>query len=655
MATREELYNALRNADAAGDTDGARKLAAYIQSMPADAPAEAPKMSDAERIGRGKPSAAVTTAQGPLFGFGDEIAGAIAATVKGIPGLDTGAEGTTWRKRYEGYRDVLRGQEAGYKAENPYTAMGLQAASSLPTMAVTGPVAAGVKGAGMAANALRAALTGGASGAISGAGNSRANSLAGVAEDAAIGGATGAALGGATAPVASALGVGARTVAAKYKGSVADKYAREKIAQQFARDNVTSAQAVNKLQALGPDAVVANAGRDAVLGQLDTLAQLPGATRTNATSTIANMQRGRGARMTGAADEALGAGGRRAAATVEDLVAQRSAEARPLYEKLYKTGVFVNDDLRGIIDAAAKLGATGEAKKVATAAQRDFTLTPETQWVGMRDLDYLKQGLDDIIAASKAPVTGAPTKVTAAVQGLKDRLVSTLDEKTRGAYKVARDAYAGKSAIIDAVNNGRKALTQDDATIGSLTAGMGPSELDGFRVGAFEALRAKLGAQSGQTEMMKLWRQDAMKEKLRAVFGDEQSFLKFARAMHGEREMAKLESIAGGSATARRQFAAGDLDTGALADAGQAVASVGGNPFNTLGLASKVWNKVSTPERVRDAMGNMLLLRGQQGVNALTGMDDLIQRIAEQRAGRAIRTGSILGSAGANQLSTSQR
>lgn len=38
MATREELYTALRNADAAGDDAGAAKLAAYIQSMPAEAP-----------------------------------------------------------------------------------------------------------------------------------------------------------------------------------------------------------------------------------------------------------------------------------------------------------------------------------------------------------------------------------------------------------------------------------------------------------------------------------------------------------------------------------------------------------------------------------------------------------------------------------------
>lgn len=41
MATREELYTALRNADAAGDNEGAAKLAAYIQGLPAEGAAPA--------------------------------------------------------------------------------------------------------------------------------------------------------------------------------------------------------------------------------------------------------------------------------------------------------------------------------------------------------------------------------------------------------------------------------------------------------------------------------------------------------------------------------------------------------------------------------------------------------------------------------------
>lgn len=46
----EQLYTALRNADAAGDVEGARKLAAYIQSQPTEAPK--PKGGDSESSGR---------------------------------------------------------------------------------------------------------------------------------------------------------------------------------------------------------------------------------------------------------------------------------------------------------------------------------------------------------------------------------------------------------------------------------------------------------------------------------------------------------------------------------------------------------------------------------------------------------------------------
>lgn len=37
MATRQDIYNAIRNADAAGDSDSVQKLGAYLKTMPADA------------------------------------------------------------------------------------------------------------------------------------------------------------------------------------------------------------------------------------------------------------------------------------------------------------------------------------------------------------------------------------------------------------------------------------------------------------------------------------------------------------------------------------------------------------------------------------------------------------------------------------------
>jgi hypothetical protein len=74
MPTREELYTALRNADKAGDTEGARKLANYIQSMPADAPAAppAPQTSVLDSVKQG----AINLASGAVRG-----AGSIGATL----------------------------------------------------------------------------------------------------------------------------------------------------------------------------------------------------------------------------------------------------------------------------------------------------------------------------------------------------------------------------------------------------------------------------------------------------------------------------------------------------------------------------------------------------------------------------------------------
>lgn len=50
MATQEELYAALRNADKAGDVEGARKLAAYIQSQTATPAAPHPEATAGDRV-----------------------------------------------------------------------------------------------------------------------------------------------------------------------------------------------------------------------------------------------------------------------------------------------------------------------------------------------------------------------------------------------------------------------------------------------------------------------------------------------------------------------------------------------------------------------------------------------------------------------------
>ena len=70
MATRDELYTALRNADKAGDAEGAKRLAAHIQAMPADATPEL-TMADQYR------NAGKQAAQNLVQGIGNVAAGAV--------------------------------------------------------------------------------------------------------------------------------------------------------------------------------------------------------------------------------------------------------------------------------------------------------------------------------------------------------------------------------------------------------------------------------------------------------------------------------------------------------------------------------------------------------------------------------------------------
>lgn len=66
MASREELFTALRNADKAGDVEGARRLAAYIQAMPSEAPKIDPTegMSTFDKLAAGAGKAVADTGRG---------------------------------------------------------------------------------------------------------------------------------------------------------------------------------------------------------------------------------------------------------------------------------------------------------------------------------------------------------------------------------------------------------------------------------------------------------------------------------------------------------------------------------------------------------------------------------------------------------------
>ena len=592
--------------------------------------------------------------QGPAFGFFDEVAGAVGGGAKTI------FNDKPFKQNYQETRDFVRGAADQGMKDDPVRNISGQMALTAPI----GMLGAARVGGGLITQTLASMGLGGAQGFVNGVGSSENSDLQGMGKDGVKGAAIAAAIPMFGLPAARAVGAVGTNLATRYSDSSAMNYAKQKVAEAFARDAPKSvnaaAQAGARMGTLGPESRVVDAGGASVRSSLDTLATLPGETKNALELAIHSRQASRGGRLIGAADDALGTRGQRLATTVEDLIDKRSKDAKPLYDKLHTLEIDVDPTVAGIVRAAEQLGALKSAKQLAAAKQLPFTLTEDfannTGKFSMRDLDLVKQALDDIRYGSSGAnvMTGKATKLGNAVSELTQSLNSHLDVATKGLYKTARETWEGPTKVMAAAQYGRTVLNQDEAAIAKTVAAMSQGEQEAFRIGAFESLRAKLGVRSGQTNILEMWREPAVQEKLKTVFGTERAYREFASRVAAEARMKPLDSSGRGSQTAARQYGAGDLDMQAGQAAGGALADAKtGNVLGLISKGSEAWNRVATPEPVRDAMGRILLSQGAAGRNQLMDLQQVAREIALARARQAaaMGLGGGQGAAGFNALS----
>lgn len=619
---------------------------------------------------------------GPTFGFGDEIMGGALA----IPHAFVNNRSVP--EAYREMRDYTRGIQDQYKDDFPIMGAATQLMATGPMLMANplgklgekllGAAAPKVSAwlnptrevAGVLQNTTRAAAAGAGYGAVTGAGESTAEDLAGVAKDAGKSAAFGAGTAGALQPIQSAAVAVARNGAQHLRQKSADAYAQQKVAEALARDargevfesglSNPASQVAARLNKLGPEARVVDAGGQNTRQLLDTVATLPGRSKNAVETAIHDRQAGRAARLVGSADDALGVNGARMASSIDGWIASREMQAVPLYHRLSQMQVTPDTELRSIVQAADELGATKLAQNIATAKRMPFTLSLEqprvsslmgggqTSW-SMRDLDLVKQGLDTAIAKKWDAQAGKLTPEGQSLLKLKKDLTEVLDRMTtdkggQSLYRQARDAFAGPTALIDAAASGKTAFMRDETAIRSAMQDLTQSESEAFRLGAFEGLRSKLGKMAGQTEILNMWRDRGTQEKLRAVFGTEQDYRRFALTVAREARLKGLETVGRGSSTASRLYGAGDLDVSPLMDtAGLAASAAHGNAPGMLTGAANLWNRVRTPEPVRDSMGRILLSQGREGASQVRSMEGLLGRINARRAAVAEREGLLLG------------
>jgi hypothetical protein len=622
--------------------------------------------------------AIVTAMQGPTLGYFDELAGAVAAPLLAYQ------QNIPLGQAYQQQRDVVRGATESYMKESPWISTGLQGAASLPLAmsnltsraigaaarpivsgveAVAPRVAAGMQSAGrylagapaagqtmgMGQRMAQAGAAGAGYGLIGGAGSSTGETTGQIAEDALKSAAIGGVLGPVTQPVMAALGAVGRQGMARVFDTAASRYAQQKVAEALLRDTppdllqsaLTMSQA--RMGKLGPEARIADVGGANVRGLLDTLATLPGETKQALERAIRERQSGRAGRMMTAADEALGTQGAQFQQSLDAFNTMRKTEARPFYQAIENASVTVDDNLLNLLQKSRDLQGGAETLfRRQTGQEINLGNLKKGDIVPMTVLDSVKQSLYDAAQSAKQSGSGNQAR---AIDDIRVNLTSFLVDKSpkiggQSAYQQALEKWAGPSQMMDAAELGRKAMTGDIVNFRQELTALSPSEIDAFRIGALQSLRQKTGTEAGQTSLLKMWKEPATQERLKAVF--ENDYRKFAAAVAQEARLKGLESAGRGSQTAARLAGMTDLDIAPAMAAGQSVVSgnVPGMITSAVGLA----NRISTPEPVRNQMGQILLSRDQQRLNDLM-MELRRQGEARSRAaGLGGFTGGTIGS-----------
>lgn len=607
----------------------------------------------------------VTALQGPTFGFLDELAGAVTAPFTAMQ------QNIPLGQAYQQGRDIVRGQTESFEAERPFTAAGLQIAASGPMALLKAPTAIGravmpsITAAapsiaptvqatgryltaapatgqvmGLGQRTAQAAASGAGYGLLSGTGASTADNPLDVLSDAATSAVFGSALGATTQPTMSVLGAGGRQVMARVSPQAAGTYAQQKVAEALIRDQpeALASSALNRAQTrltrLGPEARIADVGGKSTRNLLDVQATLPGTTTEAVERAIRERQSGRAGRLMTSADETLGTQGAQYLAKLEDFSNKRFIESRPYYAAVDKATAKVDDAVADVLNKSQAVQRDAELLfKTKTGQTIDLSQLQPGQTVPMNVLDSLKQSLYD---ASQSLRRSGSNEQANAYDQVRLKLIGELEKQSpkiggQSAYTMALKTWAGPSQMMDAAEVGRSVMRGDILDVQQATKGLSPSEIDAFRIGALQALRQSTGTEAGQTSLLKMWKEPATQDRLKAAFGND--YRTFAAAVAKEARLKGLESTGRGSQTAARLAGTADLE---IAPLGQAMAAAStGSPTGIIAAATNLANQTRTPEAVRNEIGRILLSRDPQELRKLEAIVRQVNASRSRAAGAA--------------------
>lgn len=615
----------------------------------------------------------ISTANAATLGLGGQAYGLAG-------GFGEYLDGGDFSKGYDENRDLIHAIEKSYKDEYPNIAMGTGIAASLP-LTMFNPLP--MKAMGTAANALttgqktarvlgnvgRAGVTAAGYGAISGLGNSDANNIGGILQDAENSALySGVAGAGSYGALAGAGGVGRNIYQRTPLGKAsAAKFADLKVAEALARDaegklfkatvNTPSSiideagnMAAARMGRLPEGVPLASSSGGNLLDLTDIAAISGGATKQAVLRKQHELAAKEAARMTGSAAKTLGTGRPDYNTTIDDFVALAKAKSAPYYTQLKGYQYPIDDELRNIINRSspffARSNLAAHIDDMGGAKLKD-ALDPSVSSISYEKLQLLKQSLYAAEEKYKSPLNPDKT-MGAKVSNLRRDLIKKLDElspKTpqgQSIHRLADDAFGGDMQLKNAVEQGRLIFREDAMNIRDTLKTMSQSEKDAFRLGVYQAIVDKTGKGGGRTELLNNYKDPAITDRLKAVFGND--YRKFASKLAAEFELKKFQKVAGGSQTATRQQGLNDIELSPLRDASEGVGALAsGSARGAINPLTRLWQGMSVPESVRTQIGKTLLLEGQQAQDKLKTLNDIVKQVNQQKQQNAIRYGSTFG------------
>jgi len=610
-------------------------------------------LSETPRPGTGQGMARAAL-QGGTFGFGDEIvAGGASAMDALIRGDDIG-------QAYDARLAAERQKIDQFREDSPVAAYGSEIAGAIPT-AVLLPQFGATQGLGLLGRVGVGALNAGLQGFGYGFGTGE-----GGAGERMKSAATTGVLSGAIGGAAPLVGAGARNLAERAMSIPAarsvgmSRPAYDVMRRAMGADDSLTGVGAARLRAVGPDAMLADAGPNA-MGLLDTAVQRSGPAATAARQAVEGRVNDASRAVASALDDAFGrpAGIR----TVERGLRTGTAAARQsAYDVAYSMPIDYSADVGRRIESIIRERVPPSAIRAANALMRAdgdrsrqilFNIAPDgtvtfRQMPDVRQIDYITRGLNEV--ANKADgmgKLGGTTQIGRAYANLS-REIRNLTRQAVPEYGQALETAAEPIAARNALLLGRSALSARVARdeLADAVSGMTGAErsyvAQGIRSQIDESLanvkRAMTDGNMDAREAVKALRDlssRASRDKVETVIGADRAQALFSEL---DRAMAAFEMRAGVAANSRT-FARQSLDNAVRAQTEDGILNAvrSGQPLNVgrRFVQALTGRTESDKARIADQTFSDIVQaltgpRGPQAIAALQRLEQSASRIPMQ-------------------------